>query len=82
MNNIPDVNMDLSSSSNQTFQLMNNQFNGSQTGLLVTGNTTVRGPVITMSNDIFKESGYYIQEVTAPNAIWPSTATVTFDGLL
>ena len=82
MNNIPDVNMDLSSTTNQTFQLMDNQFNGSQTGLLVTGNTTV-GPEITMSNDSFTgTSGYYIQEVTAPNAIWPSTATVSFDGLL
>ncbi len=27
-------------------------------------------------------AGYYIQEVAAPNNIWPSTATVTFDGLL
>jgi IPT/TIG domain len=82
MNNIPDINMDLSSTANQTFQLMDNQFNGSQTGLLVTGDTTV-GPVITMNNDSFTgTSGYYIQEVTAPNDIWPSTATVTFDGLL
>lgn len=82
MNNIPDVNMDLSSSTDQTFQLMNNDFNGSQTGLLVTGNTTV-GPIITMNHDSFTGTvGYYIQEVTAPHDIWPSTATVTFDGLL
>ena len=82
MNNIPDVNMDLSSSTDQTFQLMNNQFNGSQTGLLVTGSTTV-GPIITMNHDSFTGTvGYYIQEVTAPHDIWPSTATVTFDGLL
>ena len=82
MNNIPDVNMDLSSSTNQTFQLMDNEFNGSQTGLLVTGNTTL-GPVITMSHDSFTgTSGFYIQEVTAPNDIWPSTSTVMFDGLL
>ena len=82
INNMPNVNMDLSSTTDQTFQLMDNQINGSQTGLLVTGNTTL-GPQITMNHDSFiGTSGYYIQEVTAPHNIWPSTSSVTFDGLL
>lgn len=82
MNNLPDVNMDLSSTADQSFQLMDNEFNGSQTGLLVTGNTTT-GPIVTMNGDSFTGTiGYYIQEVTSPNDIWPSTATVFFDGLL
>ncbi len=82
LNQIPDINMDLISSTNQSFQLANNQFIGSQTGLLVTGNTTT-GPVVTMDGDTFNGTiGYYIQEVAAPNDIWPSTATVYFDGLL
>jgi hypothetical protein len=91
MNNIPDVNMDLSTTTgtNQNFQLMNNQFIGSQTGLLVSGVTGApsTGPVITMNGDSFTGTiGYYIQESTAPNTapndIWPSTATVSFDGLI
>jgi parallel beta-helix repeat protein len=82
MNGIPDVNMELDSSTNQAFQLMNNQFVGSQTGLLVNGNTTT-GPIITMNEDSFTGTiGFYIQEVSAPNDIWPSTATVFFDGLI
>lgn len=81
MNNISDVNMDLSST-NQPFQLMNNHMIGSQTGLLVTGNGT-SGPMVTMNGDSFSGTlGYYIEEVMAPNNIWPSTATVSFDGLI
>lgn len=91
MNSIPDVNMDLSTTTgtNQNFQLMNNQFIGSQTGLLVSGvtGTPSTGPIITMNGDSFTGTiGYYIQESqapnTAPNDIWPSTATVSFDGLV
>lgn len=82
MNNLPDTCMELISSTNQSFQLASNQFIGSQTGLIVTGGTTV-GPIVTMNGDSFTgTAGYYIQEVTAPNDIWPSTATVYFDGLL
>ena len=91
MNNIPDVNMDLSTTmgTNEPFLLMGNQFIGSQTGLLVSGvtGTPSTGPVITMNGDSFTGTiGYYIQESvapdTAPNDIWPSTATVSFDGLV
>ena len=90
MNNIPDINMDLSSRiGNEPFQLMDNQFIGSQTGLLVSGitGTPSTGPVITMNRDSFTGTvGFYIQESvapnTAPNDIWPSTATVSFDGLI
>jgi len=82
MNALPDINMELIASTNQAFQLMQNRFNGSQTGLIVTGSGSA-GPVVTMSADSFSgTSGYYIQEVAAPNNTWPSTATVTFDGLV
>lgn len=82
MNNIPFINMELISSTNQPFMLMNNQFIGSQTGLIVTGNTTT-GPVVMMNGDSFTGTiGDYIVEVAAPNDIWPSTATVSFDGLI
>lgn len=82
MNQIPNINMDLESSTDQPFQLMNNQFIGSQTGLLVVGNGPT-GPVVTMDHDSFTgTSGFYIQESAAPNDIWPSTATVSFDGLI
>ena len=82
MNNIPSINMQLlDTSTNEPFQLMNNQFIGSQTGLLITGNTTT-GPQVTMNGDSFTGTiGYYIEEVSDPNNIWPSTATVSFDGL-
>lgn len=87
MNNIPDINMDLSTTaSDQNFQLMNNQFFGSQVGMLVSG-TSTSGPVIVMDGDSFiGTTGYYIQESTspngAPNDIWPSTSNVSFDGLV
>ncbi len=73
---------------NKPFQLNNNQFIGGQTGLLIYGLTGApsTGPIITMNGDSFVgTAGYYIQEVTAPNTapndVWPSTATVSFDGL-
>lgn len=86
MNNIPFINMELFSSTNQPFQLMGNQFIGSQTGMLVEGSGTM-GPQITMNSDSFVgTAGFYIEEATgllgAPNDIWPSTASVTFDGLM
>ncbi len=82
MNQIPNIEMNLVSSTNQPFSLANNRFIGGQTGLLVTGNMTT-GPVVTMNSDSFTGTvGFYIQEVAAPNDIWPSTATVFFDGLL
>ncbi|MES2345144.1 MAG: IPT/TIG domain-containing protein [Chlamydiota bacterium] len=81
MHNIPDVNMELDSSTDQPFQLSDNTFIGSQVGLLVNGNTTA-GPIVTMHNDAFIATiGYYIEEFNAPNPMWPSTATVSFDGL-
>lgn len=82
MNDIPDINMELISSTDQTFNLANNQFIGSQTGLIVTGNITA-GPIVSMDSDSFTgTAGYYIQLVAAPNDIWPTTATVSFDGLV
>lgn len=82
MNNIPFINMEIIATTDQPFHLANNQFIGSQTGMLVTGNVTA-GPIITMNSDSFTgTAGYYIREVDAPNDIWPSTATVSFDGLV
>jgi hypothetical protein len=82
MNNIPNVNMDIISSTDQAFNLSGNQFIGSNTGLLITGNSTT-GPIVTMDGDTFSGSlNYYIQEVSSPNDIWPSTSSVTFDGLI
>lgn len=82
MNNMPDINMDLISSTDQPFQLMNNQFIGSQIGLNVVGNVTA-GPIVTMNSDSFSGTiGYYIFEQDAPNDMWPSTSTVSFDGLI
>jgi hypothetical protein len=41
------------------------------------------GPIITFDHDAFVDTvGYYIQEVTAPNNTWPSTASVSFDGMI
>ncbi len=76
-----------SSGANNPFHLANNQFNGSPIGLLVNGYEPTGGPnigpVITMNGDSFVGSTqYYIKEVAAPNDIWPSTATVHFDGLI
>lgn len=93
MNNIPDINMDLSATiGNENFALANNQFIGSQTGMLVSGKTGVPpassvGPVITMDHDSFTGTiGYYIEEslapFTAPKDIWPNDVTVSFDGLV
>ncbi len=82
MNNIPDVNMDLVSNTNQQFNLSHNRMIGSKTGLLITGNIAV-GPIVTMNADTFSgTTGYYVQEVSSPNDVWPSTASVTFDGLI
>lgn len=84
MINVPNINMEIvtTSSMNPLFKLMNNRFINSQTGLIVTGSTS-SGPQVTMKNDSFTgTSGFYIQEVAAPNNIWPSTATVSFDGLV
>lgn len=81
---VRDFNMELLTinGTNQPFQLSSNQFIGSQTGLYVNGSTTT-GPVITMNSDSFTGTlGYYIREVSAPNDIWPSTASVSFDGLI
>lgn len=82
MNNIPSENMELNSSTNQPFSLSNNQFIGSQTGLVISG-SGAEGPVVTMNHDSFVGTiGFYIQEVAAPNDVWPSTASVSFDGLV
>jgi parallel beta-helix repeat protein len=67
---------------NESFQLGHNQFIGSQNGLGVEGNVTT-GPVVSMNTDSFTgTTGYFIQEINAPNDIWPSTATVSFNGLI
>ena len=67
---------------NGSFLLGGNQFIGSQNGLGVQGNTTT-GPVVTMDADSFTTPAvYYIREIAAPNDIWPSTASVSFDGLV
>ena len=65
------------------FNLASNIFIGSIVGLLVEGNNTgTTGPIVTMNSDSFVGTlGYYIQEISAPHDIWPSTATVSFDGL-
>lgn len=82
MNDIPFINMELISSTNQIFNLANNQFIGSQKGMVVTGNTTV-GPIVSMDSDLFSgTSGFYIEKITSPNDIWPTTASVSFDGLI
>ncbi len=76
------ANLYLSDTVNRAFNLANNQFNGSQVGLQVEGNGP-NGPVVTMNADEFVGSTvYYIQEINAPNDIWPSTASVYFDGLI
>jgi hypothetical protein len=82
MNNIPDTNMELSSSTDQPFQLGNNQFIGSNLGLLIEGNPPF-GPTVTLNGDAFVGTvGYYIQETDSPHDVWPSTATASFDGLI
>lgn len=82
--NVLNFNMELvtNNGTNQIFNLSNNQFNGSQTGLYIAGNG-VAGPIVNMDSDSFVgTAGYYIQEVAAPNDVWPTTATVSFDGLV
>lgn len=47
---------------------MNNQFIGSQTGLIV----RIADPIVTMNADSFTGiSGHFIQEMEVPNDIWP-----------
>ena len=89
LNNLLEISPGLIMGLNEPFHLMNNQFIGSQVGLLVSGVTGLpsTGPIVTMNGDSFTGTiGYYIQESiapnTAPNDIWPSTATVSFDGLI
>lgn len=70
------------SSANEPFQMNQNQLIGSNVGLFIQGNTTT-GPIVTMNGDSFVgTTTYYIQEQDSPNNIWPSTATVFFDGLI
>lgn len=70
------------SSTNNAFMLGQNQFIGSQRGLTVQGNVTT-GPTVTMNADSFTGTTvYYIEEIDAPNDIWPSTSNVFFDGLV
>lgn len=72
----------ISDISNENFNLMRNQFLNGQMGLYVQGGGSF-GPVVTMDMDSFVGTlGYYIEEDAAPNDIWPSTATVSFDGLV
>lgn len=70
------------SSGNNAFQLGQNQFIGAINGLGVQGNVST-GPVVTMNADSFTgTTGYFIEETTAPNDIWPSTSNVSFNGLV
>lgn len=80
--NSANQNIFLSSSTNQPFLLENNTLIGSQTGLLVQGSGSA-GPEVTMVGGQFiGTTGFYIQMDACPNNIWPSTASVTFDGLI
>ncbi len=84
MTNIPGIAMDLidDTGTDEPFQLSGNHFVGGQTGLSVTGVTTT-GPQVTMGSDTFAgTTGNYITESTSPHNIWPSTQSVSFDGLL
>lgn len=73
----------ISDLSDAHFNLMQNQFLNGVIGLLVQGGGLSIGPVVTMDRDSFVGTlGYYILEDAAPNDIWPSTATVSFDGLV
>lgn len=82
MTNNVSTNMFLQSTANQPFNLSNNQFIGSLIGLMLQGSGAT-GPVVTMSHDAFVGSqSFYIVESMAPNDIWPSTQTVSFDGLI
>ncbi len=82
ISNSVNINMFLQSDTNLPFALSNNHFIGSPIGLSVQGNTAV-GPLVTMNADVFAgQTNYYIFEQTAPNDIWPTTDTVSFDGLV
>lgn len=82
IDNIPGINMDLISSTDQDFQLTANGINGGNVGLQIVGSGTA-GPVVTFNGDAFTgTSGYYVQEIDSPNDTWPSTASVSFDGLI
>lgn len=80
---VPIYNMFLVSTiGNQPFNLNNNVFDACDIGLGVQG-TGVTGPVVTMNHDAFTGNPtYYIELIDNPNNIWPSTATVSFDGLV
>jgi hypothetical protein len=72
----------VSTLANRPFDLSNNQINFTNSGIQIFGGGAV-GPVVTMNGDAFTDaSTYYIQELSAPNDVWPSTATVSFDGLV
>ncbi len=72
----------LYSAVNDTVSLANNNFVNGEAGLIVEG-SGITGPVVTMDGDSFTgTAGYYIQEIAAPNDIWPSTSNVSFDGLI
>lgn len=79
---MPTYNMYLYSSTNQPFQLSGNIFNPCDVGLAAEGTGAV-GPQVTMNQDIFNgEPTFYIQLINNPNNTWPSTASVSFSGLV
>lgn len=81
MTNNAMMNMYLFSTANEPFNLGFNQFIGSDISLVIQGNVTT-GPVVTFNHDAFvSPTSYYIEEIDAPNDIWPSSQTVSFDGL-
>lgn len=67
-------------SGDRNFILSGNHFVGSGRGLLVAGNG-VAGPIVSMNGDVFSGiAGNYIELETSPHDIWPTTASVRFDG--
>ncbi len=72
--------MQLLSTPDRAFALSGNRFTNDASGLEVTGAGTT-GPIVTMSGDRFHGiAGDYIALATAPHDVWPTTASVRFDG--
>lgn len=77
----PTYNVYLLSSTNQPYHFSNNTFLNCNVGLAAEGNG-VLGPQVNMNSDSFTGQDYYIQLINNPNNIWPSTSSVSFDGLM
>lgn len=78
--NVPGVAMHLSSTADRPFALSGNRFVGGTRGLELMG-AGATGPMVSMSGDRFDgTSGDYIALDATPHDLWPSTASVRFDG--